>query len=491
MSFGVTASGFVLKRQSDIQSEMAASMQSAFGVGFNFGTETPEGQELGIFQFQLAQAWETMEAIYDSMYPNSASDVSLDNVVAITGIERLPASFSYGNSANDNQETLLGVLGTVIPVGSLISVQGNPNIVFQTLEDVTLGAGTNAVQNIAFSLVPDAGGFTLLSNGNQTGNIPFSAVASDVQTALNALPGLSGVTVSGTFTGSFNITYAGASGSTPQPLLVVGANTLTSTSTNVSLTITQTTPGVLPNANVDVQCTTLGANPAFAGSLNVINSIVPGWTSCFNENDMTLGANVETDAQLRIRRGESLSEPGSANPDAILAKVRAVPGVVNASIDNNVTLITNGNGTPGKAFQVIVLGGADTDIAIAIWSVIPSGILSYGTTSVTIEDASGNPQVVSFSRPTPVDINMAISLHPTSDYPAGGDEAVKEAIVAFGQANYSVGKNVIFWQLNVPIFTIAGIDNLIYTINSGSVDISISALEISNWSTSFISITHT
>jgi hypothetical protein len=62
-------------------------------------------------------------------------------------------------------------------------------------------AGTNEVQKITFGDVPDEGTFKLTvtdgENTEETAAINFDDVAADVQTALNDLQYLEGVTVSG------------------------------------------------------------------------------------------------------------------------------------------------------------------------------------------------------------------------------------------------------------------------------------------------------
>ncbi len=102
--------------------------------------------------------------------------------------------------------------------------------------------GVNAVQNLSFASVPTAGSFALQQGANTTSLIPYNATALSIQNALAALPGLSGIQVSGSFATSFTITF-GTPG--PQALLAVVSNTLTGTSSSPTTPYSQLgyTPG--------------------------------------------------------------------------------------------------------------------------------------------------------------------------------------------------------------------------------------------------------
>jgi hypothetical protein len=91
-------------------------------------------------------------------------------------------------------------------------------------------------------------------------------------------------------------------------------------------------------------------------------------------------------------------------------------------ITNNTTgvTITPSFARPGKSFEIVVLGGADVDIATAIYGSMPAGIQSYGTTTTQIFDENNNPVNISFSRPAEIPIYVTISLT-TDIYNTPGD----------------------------------------------------------------------
>lgn len=108
-----------------------------------------------------------------------------------------------------------------------------------------LTAAVNEVQSIAVGSVPDSGDFKLTLGSLTTAAIAFSATNTDVENALNALKGVSGITVTGSPTsGPMVVTFAGGSGGRDQPLLVVTDNNLLNGAAAVALTPSVTTEGV-------------------------------------------------------------------------------------------------------------------------------------------------------------------------------------------------------------------------------------------------------
>src|SRR5690606_29993812 len=121
--------------------------------------------------------------------------------------------------------------------------------------------------------------------------------------------------------------------------------------------------------------------------------------------------------------------------DAIFAGVSNIEGVTQVVVLENDTDTTNVDGLPPHSFQVIVVGGNDTDIADVIWLKKPAGILAFGSTAVEILDSQGLPHDISFSRPTLVDIYVEVDITTFADYPSNGDDLIKQAIVDYANGD--------------------------------------------------------
>ena len=231
MTFGVTPEGFVIKRLEDIRNEINDAIRSVFGNNVNLDDRGPFGQFIGIFAEREALVWELAEEVYQSQYPDSAEGTNLDNVASITGTIRNPATKS------EALITFLGTVGTVIPVGTIVSKSDDPDVKFETAVEGTVAAGVNEVQRITFASVPSAGSFTLNFNGETTDPILFSDGATEVKDALEALVNIDQVAVVGSYAAGFDITFEGNNAATDVSLLQVIANTLEATESGTITTV--------------------------------------------------------------------------------------------------------------------------------------------------------------------------------------------------------------------------------------------------------------
>lgn len=120
MTFGLTPFGFNAKRLADIKQDLDNAMIAQFG-DVNLDPQSVFGQIIGVMAKPYADDWENMNDVYFSQYPNSASGVSLDNVVQLNGLTRLPAAQTQVIGVCTGQEL------TTIPAASLVRVANTNN----------------------------------------------------------------------------------------------------------------------------------------------------------------------------------------------------------------------------------------------------------------------------------------------------------------------------------------------------------------------------
>lgn len=452
---GLSATGFEKKIFEDIRSEIESALKTSLGNGINTVPPSIFGTIINIFAEREALLWDLAEAVYFSQYPNTAVGVALDGVVALTAITRLQAT-----PTRQLGELLFGTPGTLVPAGTVYSVDGNPNAKFSQDNDVTLVAGNDEVQHIAFSAVPDGGNFKLQYEDQITSILPFNATNTQIQNALNALGKLSGMIVTGNFTAGFDITFGGDDGKQDQPMLLVTDNNLVIGITPIVVTITQTTQGQ-PQGEVNLTAIDPGETQALEGTLIVIDNPISGLDRVHNPVDAIIGRNTETDNELRLRRDLTLQVAGAATLDAIRSRLLNLEGVTSVLPFENKTLVTDIDGRPGKSYEMVVQGGVPQNITQTIWDSKPAGIETFGNQTGTAIDSQGVGQMVKWSRPTGVDIWVTVDIETNLNFPVDGADLVEQAIIDYING-LGIGSDVIVYPgLICAIAVVPGIINII------------------------------
>ena len=470
--FGLDEFGLTIKRLSDIKAEIEASLRSAFGDQINTLPESVIGQLVGIFAERESLLWELVEAVYDSQYPDTAEGKSLDDVIAMNAFTRLSASAS-----TISLQAFFGTVSTVIPPGTIISVNGDSDSKFSTDNEVILAAGTDEIQDISFSATPTSGAFKLVFGAETTAAINWDDTNTEVQTVLNNLTALSGVVVTGSFAAGFTVTFSGADGKQPQTALTSTDNTLDAGG-SVTIAIVETTPGVY-QGETTMTATVTGEVIANSGTLTVIDNPIGGLDSTINPEDATIGRDIETDAEVRIRRNRRLQVSIAGTRQAIrnnILRLNDIEGSIqleDVKVFDNTSDVVDARGIPPHAFEAFVFqaGGVttrDQEIIDAIGQSGPAGIEPHGDVSGVFIDNEGNPNTINFSRPTEIDIWLELDLTVTSEYPTDGDTQVKNTMVVWGDG-LGTGQDVIVFgsdPLSAQLRDIPGITDIAIRIGT-------------------------
>lgn len=138
----------------------------------------------------------------------------------------------------------------------------------------TIGALTSlvimpqtSVQLLSLTGIPSSGSFILSYNGVNTASINWDDDAASLQTKLRAIPGLENILVTGGFSSlAFEISFEGVI--PPASLLDVFSNSLVVSSTDISISFTQTDE-ILPLA-LQNAFNLIGDNPAVGNQLDIL-----------------------------------------------------------------------------------------------------------------------------------------------------------------------------------------------------------------------------
>lgn len=272
-------------------------------------------------------------------------------------------------------------------------------------------------------------------------------------------------------------------------------------------------PVEIPSSSGFVEAVDGGAIQANVGSLTQIVDPIPGWQSVTNSVIATVGADVESDTQLRIRRSQSVALPGANQIDNLYASIANVEGVERLMIYENSEDTTDGNGLSGHSIAIFVSGGSDNAVAESIIpkknpgcgmnrdSGFPNRITYVGETDL------GNPLQVTFFRPVSVDIHVSVTIN-TTEMSVGEQDDIKQAIVdyaeegytgsnGFMQRGFNIGESVPSGKLYTPVNQIVGGRGYVESIYVGTSTsptgqiVEIEFNELSNVLTENIEVTYT
>jgi uncharacterized phage protein gp47/JayE len=440
-TYGLTEDGFHLKPLDVI----AQAVRDRINVAIGMVPTGALGDVIDSVAIGYSELWELTEGVNAAQDPDAAVGAQQDAVCAITGTNREP------DRPSEVDLTLTGTPTTLVIAGSQASALST-GIVFETLDDATIAS------------VP----------AYQTSHL-YSTVGDRVTNVSRV----------------YQVITAGTSSS--------GSGSPTTTSQDITDgTVHWRYVGEGTGAvDVAAQTTEDGPLVAAAGDVSVIVTPVSGWQTVVNLLDADVGADVETNEDLRVHREDELFREGEGSVDAIRATLLDVEGVTAATVFHNPTDVTDGNGLPPHSVRALVTGGADQDIFDALLSVVAAGIRQDGVVTGTAEDDEGNDQPCAFTRPDEIEIYVVVNLTYDADvYPADGNDLVEAALVLYGDGQ-KTGRDAVSAALSARVFDVAGVLDVpslyigLAPAPSSSVTIPIALDEIATYDTSRITIVST
>lgn len=477
---GITNEGFVTKTFPQLLEEMRNRARILFADKVKAGdvVDVSDSSLLGRFiNLDItgdADLWQLAQQCWLAFDPNSATGISLDNLVALSGITR------QGQTYSTVPLLFKGDIGTFITDGSQVksdltgesfSVVGGSAIALSSATGVVLSVPT----------VADATLYTVTyTDTSSTSTISYTSGGG--ATAASILTGIAGV-----ITASHPSLTSTVVGTT---LEIRRADVFQSVSWGYSANLSITKAFVVG----DGRAVNVGPIEQEANTITSITTPILGWDSVTNPVSATVGRLTETDEELRLRFRNSKFERSTNLIDSLYSALIGVDGVTQVQIYENDTNITDGNGVPPHSFLPIVLGGSSVEIAQAIWENKPIGILSDGNTTVSVEDIQEFNHNVSFERPSPEVIYIDMTLTTDSGFPANGSDLIKQAILDYAEANFGIGDDIVYSRLFTPINSVAGhqVDSLFIGTSPSPVGVSnivIPFSSLASFSTANINIT--
>lgn len=406
--YGLTETGFLIPTIEEIVADLRQELYDEFGTSIDL-VNGILGRFVTILAERYALIWQKVEGVYNAGNPDTASGHALDALCLLTGTLRVESTYSLVTLS------LTGLPGTTVPAGQQVATLSTEAL-FLTAEPAAIAAVPSWTYNTVY-----VGGARVTNAGK----------------VYHALIGG---------------TSAPSGGPTETTNIV--------TDNSVTWVYLGRGTGVV---DVPGQAVAKGTVLGAAYDIRDIKQAYGGWSDVANLLDAVPGYDTQGDEALRLSRENELSQPGGSVADAIRAEILDVPGVIGATVFVNNTDDVSFEGMPPHSVELLVRGGDDATIAQKLLDQVAAGIATFGTTSSSAVDSEGNTHAIAFSRPEVLNIGVTITLtkapYKASDsntYPINGDDAVKAAIVAFGNAQ-KPGKDAVSWSIAAQAMKVAGV----------------------------------
>lgn len=238
--------------------------------------------------------------------------------------------------------------------------------------------------------------------------------------------------------------------------LSAGAQARIPGTTIVFETLVDVTSVGVGDYTVTAQATETGPKVAGAGTITEIVNAQTGWNDVTNVLAAVEGRDIETDADFKIRIVQLLRAQGEATKAAMIGDLLDVDNVEEVAVNNNITDATVDT-VPAKAFEAVVRGGDDTEIAEEILDTAPLGTEYFGSTTVAVLDPEGISVDVKFTRPAAVRIYMDITILIGDEWNGTASETEIKTALSNEISTFNIGEDVYASRMIDEVFATAGV----------------------------------
>lgn len=437
----ITSNGFEARRFQEILQSINSDQVSLVSPDIKSRPDSLLGVLNNIIALKQAEQEEYLQILADSFNIDKARDKFLDDLVALTKLQRLGESASFGKLSIRAQE------GLVIKAGKEFLDTSNNTV--KTKSDILVSQVLGWRIIVTPILGPNGSVYSFTISGRTYSHTKTAGqTVLDISTAMVALISEEPL---------ISVTLNEATGR----IDVLSKNDYVAMNSSFNALFKVETLYVSITAESDVT----GPTPIYANTVTRIKTAQTGLFEVNNPNDFTLGRLVESDEELRARHGMSTSINGNCTIPAIVSRVRQVDGVTSVNYLENSTMHSDpATGLPGNSYEIIVSGGSDTDIGEVLFASKPAGIRTIGNTTyqTTYE---GLPYVVNFTRPQALKmwVKVTYTVYDEETFPETGEQGIKEAIKAYVDSQ-PLGKDFLAKRLYGPVYAaVSGIEDLVIT----------------------------
>jgi len=404
---GITEFGFVRKTLPEIIASMKNNIKTKLGADWNTDTGSIEDQFISVFAEEADEIWQGIEGVVSSQTLAGAEFVYLDDVLNKQGVYRQDKTKGGGEAIiQSNLATV--TLGTNVLSGATISAKNN--ITYTTLSDTVIDNYAScykiAASDIAIGVTHT---FTIYNSNSPTTKI-FTRTAlsgSDRLLMMNELAAFINEVIVDTpakaFVTSDSTLFVGYNPSTllPQPF----------PNKRLYVNVFPKT-GTIGHA-VDIEASVAGYKPLPSSGLIGLSPTYTGYSSIINYVDLNSGSEVQTDAQFRLSAMSIQDNSIAGTPDSLKSALLKLEGVSSVEVFENPTEdfiydVSSNLVCEPYTYNVIVMGGKDSEVADTIYRKGYGNTKRYGTYSTTITNGLGNSTVVKYTRASFFDVAVEV-----------------------------------------------------------------------------------
>lgn len=428
-TYGVTDSGFVLKRFNTVLAEMKDDIRSNFPEAI-LSDETIGGQFASLSADRIADLWEALEAVFNAAYPHTASNVSLNNVLALNNMERLAATKTILPSVE-----ITGVATTIIPANFKASSSLVADLVFQ----VSSASVIPASGKLYIDFFCTATGPKVLEIGQLD---TIDTPTTDVTAITNG-----------------NATEVGRNVETDVEFRVRRdneiANALGGSEKGIYNAISKLnedeTERLITYINIISNRTaSVDAAGRLPKSFELVVSDEASYTTIATPGGGPTGL-IATATVLHVLSTDvtdvvSIGDTISIIPDS--TNVREKATVINIEFTTFTIITLNAPLSLSTDLCTIeTVSGKDAEIAQALFDSATAGVDMNGLNQINVTDNQGKAHVVSFNHPIEVPIYLKLQLIVTSSLTTEEQLDLKEKIVTWGQT-LGIAQTVVVYGYN-------------------------------------------
>lgn len=269
------------------------------------------------------------------------------------------------------------------------------------------------------------------------------------------------------------------------------------------------------SATVNATCTVVGPTAADPDTITRIVDVIGGLATVNNPAPAVEGTDAQRDEQLRVTRAAAVGRPGSNQVDSMIGELYAVDSVRRVKLyenDTNSSAVSADNpyGLPAHSIAPIIDGGADEDVAMAIYLKKNPGVLLFQAgdpfeVNVQSPRYPDNYKLIRASRPVYIDAILVVEVKNDGTLPVDAGQLITNAVMEFAEGDlipadvgfkitgFGIGETVPFSTMFTPINQVIGQYGNSYvtslTLNGSSANLPIAYNEMSRWSAANITVT--